>query len=114
MHFRYECYRLGTLFINFSQLVATLEIECHLLPSNRKPNWLIDSLKRGVYMQKIIRFSLCMVVMLLVLAGTQVSAQDTSGGSSAQQFVGNPQYPAPDFATGLDWINVSRPLTMQD
>ena len=47
--------------------------------------------------------------LLLIFASTTVSlAQETS------PYVGHPEFPAPDFATGLDWINVPAPLTMAD
>jgi DNA-binding beta-propeller fold protein YncE len=38
-----------------------------------------------------------------------VRAQDSSS-----QFVGDPKYPAPEFASGLDWLNVPAPLTMKE
>jgi thiol-disulfide isomerase/thioredoxin len=62
-------------------------------------------------MRKILRLSRFFLLVALLLMGTQVLAQDSTDNS---QFVGDPRFPAPDFPTGEDWINVSRPLTMQD
>ncbi len=50
------------------------------------------------------------VVVFAVMSVTVLpaSAQDDS------PFVADPAYPAPDFPTGLDWINVDAPLSISD
>jgi thiol-disulfide isomerase/thioredoxin/sugar lactone lactonase YvrE len=49
-----------------------------------------------------------LVTVLVILIGTHVFAQD-----KASPFMGDPKYPAPEFPTGMDWINVPAPLTLQ-
>jgi DNA-binding beta-propeller fold protein YncE len=57
--------------------------------------------------------SLGALVVILLLAGITIQAQDSNGGSDMSQFAGNPRFPAPDFPTGVDWLNVPGPLTFQ-
>ncbi len=53
-------------------------------------------------MRKIIWLALAVVFVF----GGMAAAQD-------EEFVGNPEYPAPDFPTQVDWLNVPAPLTME-
>lgn len=52
------------------------------------------------------------MILLCILGVVVVGAQE--GGDDVSQFAGNPEFPAPDFPTGLDWLNVPAPLTMTD
>jgi DNA-binding beta-propeller fold protein YncE len=51
-----------------------------------------------------------LLLMLLILAGIPAAAQDTEGGNAP---IGDPNFPAPDFPVGVDWINVPAPLTFE-
>ncbi len=53
-----------------------------------------------------------LVLTALLLAALPSAAQDSSAGDSP--FVGDPKYPAPDFPTGVDWLNVPAPLTLAE
>ncbi len=53
-----------------------------------------------------------LVLTALLLAALPSAAQDGSAGDSP--FVGDPKYPAPDFPTGVDWLNVPAPLTLAE
>lgn len=54
-------------------------------------------------------------IMLAVLAlGIFPAVAQDNAGDNSTQYVGDPAYPAPDFPTGLDWINVANPLTLED
>jgi DNA-binding beta-propeller fold protein YncE len=57
-------------------------------------------------------FALLSLVLTLFTVAP-LSAQDTAPTPDSQ-FAADPQYPAPDFAPGLDWVNVEGPLTMAD
>src|SRR5262249_19616661 len=62
-----------------------------------------------------LRFGILFGILLTLVAGLPASAQEgTPTDDAGEQFIGDPRYPPPEFATGLDWINVSRPLTLQD
>ncbi len=50
------------------------------------------------------------IIVLGLGAGAWVFAQGDSGVPTA----GNENFPAPDFPVGLDWLNVSQPLTLED
>ncbi|MBZ0303100.1 MAG: redoxin domain-containing protein, partial [Anaerolineae bacterium] len=56
------------------------------------------------------------LIFLMLLAGmtSLVLAQDSGDSSAPSEFVGQEQFPAPEFPTGLDWINVPRALTLAD
>ncbi len=60
-------------------------------------------------MRKWIFLSLVVVLVL----GVTVYAQDDATGGEESQFAGDPQYPAPDFPTQVDWLNVPAPLTIE-
>lgn len=57
--------------------------------------------------------ALLSLVLVLVLGATTLLAQD-GAPEPDPQFAGDPQYAAPDFPTGLDWVNVDAPLTLAD
>lgn len=60
--------------------------------------------------KRFIGIGLVLTVVLMLLSGTSVMrAQEATQTPS---YFGDPAYPAPDFPTGLDWLNVSRPLTL--
>lgn len=52
------------------------------------------------------RLKFAFMVMFVLLVCFGAAAQDDS------PFVGNPDFPAPEFVTGLDWVNVRAPLTL--
>jgi thiol-disulfide isomerase/thioredoxin len=53
----------------------------------------------------------CQTISLTTLDAVQpVFAQDSGGNTAGSPYVGT--VPAPEFPTGLDWINVTQPLTM--
>jgi DNA-binding beta-propeller fold protein YncE/thiol-disulfide isomerase/thioredoxin len=54
------------------------------------------------------------LVLLLVLLslGSLVLAQEET--EEPREFVGQPEFPAPNFPPGLDWLNISGPLRMED
>lgn len=52
---------------------------------------------------------LIVTLFVIVGVGARIMAQD-----DGEQLMGDPKYPAPDFPTGLDWLNVDQPLTLQD
>lgn len=51
-----------------------------------------------------------LAVVALLLGGTAMRAQDSTSGA----FMGDPIYPAPPIPTSVDWLNVSRPLTLAE
>ncbi|MFZ4828684.1 MAG: thioredoxin-like domain-containing protein [Phototrophicaceae bacterium] len=53
---------------------------------------------------------LTVIIVLGLGAGAWVFAQSDSGVPTA----GDENFPAPDFPVGLDWLNVSQPLTLED
>ncbi len=64
-------------------------------------------------MRSITRLSRFFLLAALLLMATTVFAQDSTPDPN-EQFVGDARYPAPDFPTGEDWLNVKNPLTIQD
>jgi|FLYN01.1.fsa_nt_gi DNA-binding beta-propeller fold protein YncE len=57
--------------------------------------------------------NLIFLILTALLAVTVYAQDDGAGGEDvASQFEGNPQYPAPDFPTRVDWLNVPAPLTI--
>src|SRR5688500_14022909 len=60
------------------------------------------------------RYWFLLGIVCLVIVGLPLLAQDTDGEDLDPRFVGSPDYPAPDFPTGLDWQNVEGPLSIAD
>jgi thiol-disulfide isomerase/thioredoxin len=58
-------------------------------------------------MHRISRLFRLLLIVVIPLTVLTVYAQDD------ELPVGNPDYPAPDFPTGVDWINVPAPLTFE-
>src|SRR3954471_13026779 len=60
---------------------------------------------------------LSLLMLALVLIPLSAQAQDEvptpQGGDVNSQYMGRPDLPAPEFPTGLEWINVPAPLTLQ-
>ncbi|MCA0457757.1 MAG: redoxin domain-containing protein [Chloroflexi bacterium] len=50
-----------------------------------------------------------LAVVAFLIGGTVMRAQDTTPTA----FIGDPHYPAPAFPTGVDWLNVEKPLTVE-
>ncbi len=50
-----------------------------------------------------------LVAAALLVGSTWVYAQD----NGSQSFMGDPGYPAPAIPTGVDWLNVAAPLTLE-
>src|SRR5438045_1036130 len=46
---------------------------------------------------------------LLLVVGSVIHAQDATAEPA---FIGDPAYPAPTIPTGVDWLNVAAPLTL--
>lgn len=57
-----------------------------------------------------------MIVMMVLFAclGSAVWAQDNAEDHPPSEFAGRPEFPAPEFPAGLDWLNVPEPLQMAD
>ncbi len=62
---------------------------------------------------------LLLALLLLIGQPLRTQAQDSTPSSTPQgetsvesRYAGRPDLPAPEFPTGLDWINVPAPLTM--
>lgn len=55
------------------------------------------------------RWFTALLAVCLLIIGIPAAAQDAS-----PTLEGNPNFPAPAFPDGLEWINVSRPLTLDD
>ncbi len=53
--------------------------------------------------------------IFLVIAGLLVGSMVTSAqeATSEPSFIGDPAYPAPAIPTGVDWLNVAAPLTLE-
>lgn len=52
--------------------------------------------------------------MVMVMAAVALPAAAQEGGSDLDsRFMGDPRFPAPEFPTGLDWLNVPAPLTVE-
>ena len=62
------------------------------------------------------RAFIALLVVLVLLAGVVALVAQNNGGAAVPdpQFAGDPQFPAPGFPTGLDWVNVEAPLTLGD
>ncbi|MEP6985449.1 MAG: thioredoxin-like domain-containing protein, partial [Chloroflexota bacterium] len=54
---------------------------------------------------------LLLVVAALLVGGTVMHAQDVTP-EATPSFMGDPAYPAPAIPTGVDWLNVAAPLTL--
>ena len=54
-------------------------------------------------------------VLFLVIAGLLVGSMVTNAqeATSEPSFIGDPAYPAPAIPTGVDWLNVAAPLTLE-
>ncbi len=63
-------------------------------------------------MRKWMLLSVLFALTSLGMARAQDATPEATPGETSP-YVGDPAYPAPDFPAGLDWINVSAPLTMQ-
>lgn len=55
---------------------------------------------------------LILLLVVMLLASSVAVAQDNS--EDPDRFAGKAEYPAPDFPTGLDWLNVPGPLQIND
>src|SRR4051794_8896394 len=49
------------------------------------------------------------VLAVLLISGSVMRAQEPTEEPS---YIGDPTYPAPTIPTGVDWLNVSAPLTL--
>src|SRR5689334_1823070 len=49
----------------------------------------------------------------LLMGGTVIHAQDATEEPSGPSFIANPAYAAPAFPTGVDWLNIGAPLTIE-
>jgi thiol-disulfide isomerase/thioredoxin len=69
--------------------------------------------KTGIYRWNTMKkLALVMVVVVTLGVIALALAQDSTGGDDvASQFAG--KVPAPDFPTGVDWLNVPAPLTLE-
>src|ERR1041384_821054 len=52
------------------------------------------------------------VLVGLLVGGTVIRAQDATEEPSGPSFMADPAYPAPAFPTGVDWLNIGAPLTI--
>ncbi len=59
-------------------------------------------------MRKRVFFAISLLLLLLVVP---LGAQEEL---SCERFQGSPEAAAPDFPLGLDWVNASEPITMED
>ncbi len=67
------------------------------------------------YTKRTVQLMVVFAAVLMVFSIVPAAAQDGGGGGNVSgQFVGNPDYPAPDFPTNVQWINVAQPLTFAD
>src|SRR5215475_11792042 len=48
----------------------------------------------------------------LLMGGTVIRAQDATE-EPHPSFMADPAYPAPAFPTGVDWLNIGAPLTIE-
>ncbi|MEO8607875.1 MAG: thioredoxin-like domain-containing protein [Chloroflexota bacterium] len=62
-------------------------------------------------MNQSVRLTTLLLFLLVALTIIPAAAQDAA--SSDKPPVGDPAYPAPEFPSGVDWINVPAPLTFQ-
>jgi DNA-binding beta-propeller fold protein YncE/thiol-disulfide isomerase/thioredoxin len=52
------------------------------------------------------------LLMVLLSLGSLVLAQEET--EEPREFVGRPEFPAPNFPPGLDWLNIAGPLRIED
>ncbi len=53
-----------------------------------------------------------LVLTVVVMLFSEAAVMRAQEATPTPSYFGDPAYPAPDFPTGLDWLNVSRPLTL--
>ncbi len=52
-------------------------------------------------------------MVIAALVGALPAVAQDGGEALDSRFAGDPRYPAPEFPTGLDWLNVPAPLTVE-
>lgn len=60
------------------------------------------------------RWILLLVMLMLALGGAAAAQEEEGDEPVDSRYAGSPEFPAPDFPQGLDWLNVSAPLSLED